>query len=157
MRQSVVKAKELENAAIAQVLGHLAASALLQQDRHWRPDVVAQVPTHWWKRAIRRHCSAEVMAATISKRLRRPNVLLLESNRWTEKQGTLSAADRKHNVSGAFSVAGHYPLHGKRVLLVDDVLTTGATASSATKALLKAGAAEVRVAVAARGTGSHFA
>ncbi len=77
---------------------------------------------------------------------------LLQRHRATPTQGGLNASDRRRNVRGAFAVpARHTPmLEGRRVLLIDDVYTTGATLEACTRALLKAGAGGVDALVLAR-------
>jgi pyrimidine operon attenuation protein/uracil phosphoribosyltransferase len=65
----------------------------------------------------------------------------------------LLAEARFENVKGAFCVPARKSINGKRILLIDDILTTGATASEAARALRDAGAASVHVAVIARGVG----
>ncbi|MFN3160096.1 MAG: ComF family protein [Rubinisphaera brasiliensis] len=75
----------------------------------------------------------------------------LRQVRKTRQQHLLPPAERRKNVRGAYSVHRATGLQGARVLLVDDILTTGSTAQVCTRALLEAGAAEVFVAVLARG------
>ena len=77
---------------------------------------------------------------------------MLTRIRPTRQQVGLSAAERDENVRGAFRVAPEHraAVAGRRVLLVDDVYTTGATVKAATRALLRAGAAAVDVLVFAR-------
>jgi predicted amidophosphoribosyltransferase len=70
--------------------------------------------------------------------------------RWTEPQITLTAAERVLNVRGAFDVGKPTGLAGKRLLLVDDVYTTGSTAAECSSVLLAAGADSVLVATVAR-------
>lgn len=72
--------------------------------------------------------------------------------RRTDSQGGKSARGRRLNVRAAFSVteAGRKDVKGRRILLIDDVLTTGATAEACTKALMAAGARAVDLAVVAR-------
>ena len=73
---------------------------------------------------------------------------LLKRVRATESQFALSSHGRRRNVRGAFAVAGD--AHGRQVLLIDDIYTTGATAAECTRVLLQAGAASVRVVTLAR-------
>ena len=74
--------------------------------------------------------------------------------RRTRPQTGLTRNKRLANVRGAFKAPPHPDLAGSRVLLIDDVMTTGATAGEAARSLRKAGAAEVVVAILARAKGS---
>jgi ComF family protein len=90
-----------------------------------------------------------LIARVVSKKTGTPlNIDTLLKIRETPPQVGLSASERHKNLAGAFGVKGD--LKGKRILLVDDVVTTGATAAACSKALLKAGAQEVVVLAIAR-------
>lgn len=114
-------------------------------------DVVAPVPMHWTRRLVRGANGPEIVADLMAGKLRvafEPR--LVRCRRRTQPQRTLSRADRLANVRGAFAVAKGVQLDGARVLLVDDILTTGATCNEIARTLRKAGAAAVSVAVLAR-------
>jgi ComF family protein len=70
--------------------------------------------------------------------------------RSTESQAGLTPRQRRHNVRGAFKVSNPSAVTGRHILLVDDILTTGATARAAAQSLMKAGAASVYIATLAR-------
>ena len=90
-----------------------------------------------------------LIARVVSKKTGTPlNIDTLLKIRETPPQVGLSASERHKNLAGAFTAKGH--LKGSRILLVDDVVTTGATAAACSKALLKAGAQEVIVLAIAR-------
>jgi ComF family protein len=76
--------------------------------------------------------------------------LTLSRNRWTEPQTSLTRAERRKNVKGAFSVRHPNKAKGRRILLVDDVFTTGATVNECSRVLMKAGAESVDVLTLAR-------
>ena len=116
-------------------------------------DLIAPVPLHWLRLFARRYNQAALLASALGALSGKPavNDLLLRRRR-TLSQGGLGATARRRNVAGAFTV---HPRHrvrvaDKRVLLVDDVLTTGATATACAGALLRAGAATVDVLTLAR-------
>jgi ComF family protein len=116
-------------------------------------DLVAPVPLHWLRLFARRYNQAAVLASELGRLSGKPAVNdLLVRRRRTPSQGGLGALARHRNVAGAFAVAAHRRprLQDKRVLLIDDVLTTGATVSACAGVLLRAGARAVDVLTLAR-------
>lgn len=116
-------------------------------------DLLVPVPLHRWRLLGRRFNQAALIAHALARRTGRawlPDALL--RTRATPSQSRLSAAERARNVRGAFRVrpGAKASLEGRRVLLIDDVLTTGATAGACATALLKAGATSVDVLTLAR-------
>ncbi len=120
-------------------------------------DCVVPVPMHWRRWIARGTNCPEVLAAELARLLRAPAIAeLLVRRRHTQVQRTLKPQDRWRNVRGAFAVRKGYDLRGTRVLLVDDVLTTGATCNEAARVLKRAGSAIVVVAALAKGGGREF-
>ncbi len=112
-------------------------------------DWVTFVPMSRWRvLAGRRYNPAELLADSLARELRRPCRASLRKIRRTRPQMELALARRLENPRGAYRARG--PLSDRSVLLVDDVLTTGATASACSDALYAGGAREVSVAVIAR-------
>jgi ComF family protein len=116
-------------------------------------DVIVPVPLHRWRLWRRRFNQAMALAAQVSaaSRVSCDPFLLARVTR-TRRQVGLTRAQRQENLQGAFRVPAEARarLEGRRVVLVDDVLTTGATANAASRALLRGGAAVVDVLVFAR-------
>jgi ComF family protein len=116
-------------------------------------DVMVPVPLHWRRGWSRRYNQSGALARVIS---RQTGVKLaseaLRRVRATEQQIGLSRSQRASNVQGAFKVAPERAaeIEGRRVVLVDDVLTSGATTDACARALLRAKAAQVDVLVFAR-------
>jgi predicted amidophosphoribosyltransferase len=120
-----------------------------------RPDVVTAVPMFWTRRLVRGTNSPDILAEWLAWRLRVPlDLEMVVRRRNTPPQAGLRRAQRIANVRGAFRLRAGYYLEGVRVLVVDDVLTTGATAGEVAGVVKQAGAAMVAVAVLARAMGS---
>lgn len=116
-------------------------------------ELIAPVPLHWTRLFARRYNQAALLAAALGHLSGRAVVAdLLVRRRRTPSQGRLGVTARRRNVAGAFAVkAGRAPLaRGRRVLVIDDVLTTGATAEACARALTRAGAGAVDVLTLAR-------
>ena len=111
-------------------------------------DVIVPVPLHRWKLLKRRFNQSAILSAELSRLTGKANApLVLKRTRRTIPQLGLTATQRQQNVKGAFSIPLRLKpvVQGRRVLLIDDVITTGATISAATAALLSAGATGVDV------------
>jgi predicted amidophosphoribosyltransferase len=92
-----------------------------------------------------------VIAVSLARELKLPIATdLLVCRRWLRKQSTLNTDERRRNVRNAFRASWRFNIRNANVLLVDDVLTTGATAHEAARALRRAGSAAVAVAAVAR-------
>lgn len=129
-------------------LARLMAAAAGNDPGYCHADQVCFVPSSRRRVSERGYNPAEVLASLLASCWGRPLVPLLEKVRHTADQDSLARADRWTNVSGAFECAARVR-PGASVLLVDDVLTTGATAEDCARALRVGGARTVRVLVAA--------
>jgi ComF family protein len=132
---------------LAKPLGRLLALAL-PRDQEF--DVIVPMPLHWRKRWQRGFNKSALLASEIGRRSNVPVKNALRRIRPTVTQAGLTNAKRRLNVSGAFRARTTSTLTGKRVLLVDDVMTTGATAASCARALKIAGASQVTLLTLAR-------
>ena len=133
-------------------VGRLLAERRGAQLAQLRPDLIVPVPMHWWRRLVRGFNSAELLAQCLGRHLNAPVAHVLVRRRHTQPQKDLLPRERFANVRDAFQVRERARRHwrGSHVLLVDDILTTGATCSEAARVLKLAGAATVAVAVVAR-------
>jgi ComF family protein len=116
-------------------------------------DAVVPAPLHPWRLLGRRYNQAAEIARPLARRHGLdylPDALV--RTRHTQSQGGKSGSGRRRNVAGAFAVAPPKAgkIEGRRILLIDDVLTTGATAEACARVLRRAGARAVDVAVVAR-------
>ena len=112
--------------------------------------LVVPVPLHWWRHWQRGYNQAEALAEGVAKQLGLPVRRLLKRAVSTRKLAALSVTARGDALRGVFRVRSRLDLTGRTVLLVDDVLTTGATCGGAARVLKQAGAARVIVSVVAR-------
>jgi len=132
-------------------LGRLLALALPREQSF---DVIVPMPLHWRKRWQRGFNQAELLAGEIGRRTHTPVRNALRRVRNTTSQAGLTSAKRRENVSGAFQASRHakkrMSVDNPRVLLIDDVMTTGATAASCARALKRAGARQVTLLTLAR-------
>ena len=129
---------------LAWPLSGLLAQALPRDEAF---DAAVPVPLYWRRRLQRGFNQAELLARGLSQRTGIPVVTALGRLRPTPAQAGLSNSARRQNVSQAFRARG---VQGKRILLIDDVMTTGATAASCALALKQAGARRVALLTVAR-------
>jgi ComF family protein len=132
-------------------LGLLTARELAPFASFFAPQLLLPVPLHVRRLRQRGFNQAVLLGEVLARQWGVPlDRYQLLRTRWTEPQVNLSAAERVANVRGAFAVAAKHGLAGKRVLLVDDVYTTGSTVRECARLLAQAGAAAVGVVTVAR-------
>lgn len=150
-RDLILQLKHADRTDLAPVLARwLLRSA---RDLLDEADVIVPVPLHRWRLLSRRYNQAAEMARPLGRLTGLPvEPDALARVRRTESQGGKSAGGRRRNVAGAFTVppSRRLRIEGRRVLLIDDVLTTGATAHACARALKAAGAVAVDLAVIAK-------
>jgi ComF family protein len=159
MKEAIHALKYNRLHAVARPLGRMLAEAIAQLATDAPAEMlVVPVPLHRSKFADRGFNQARSLATVALFALRKTHPewqLTLASStlmrlRATESQAGLNPRQRRENLRGAFSVSDPAAVAMKHILLIDDILTTGATARAAAQALLRAGAASVWVATLAR-------
>lgn len=133
---------------VATLLGRAMASMILTDPVLQHADIIAPVPLFWLKRLYRGYNQSFLLARVISKNTGLYQANLLKRIRYTRTQTRLSEQARHKNIANAFSLAMPC-VENKCVLLIDDVMTTGATINECAKILKDAGAKEVYSCVAA--------
>jgi competence protein ComFC len=128
-------------------LGELLLAALPREEQI---DAVVAVPLHWRRRWQRGFNQADLLARRLARRCGWPVVRALRRVRYTATQTGLSNTGRRSNVAAAFRVRQPGAIAGRPLLLIDDVMTTGSTATACASALRRAGAARVVLLTAAR-------
>lgn len=157
IRSLCLRLKHERNAWLARWVGEVVAEArrpdveALIRDRAW----VVPVPLHWRKRLQRGYNQAEALARGLARPWGLPVRPALRRHARTEALARAGRAERARIMRDAFAVRrGHRAgLAGRSVVLVDDILTSGATAGAAARALKRAGAARVAVVVVGRAEG----
>jgi len=152
LREMILRMKQPGQHLLATQLGRLCAGPLSTRLASVRVDLVMAVPLHWWRHWRRGINQSEPLAASLALVLKLPlRTGWLRRPKATPHQVGQSGSARRQSLKSAFAVSRRARLAGQRVLLVDDVLTTGSTASAAAGALKRAGAAGVFVAVLGHG------
>lgn len=139
---------------LARPLGSLLVAALPRDEKF---DAVTPVPLHWRRQWQRGFNQSEILAREIARRCGIPMVKALRRVRSTAAQASLSNTGRRRNVAAAFAcrrfartAKNGGSVRGRRILLIDDVMTTGSTAAACALALKRAGASRVALLTVAR-------
>ena len=148
VRRAVLRYKFYRARYLAAGFGRSLAMRLQQRD--WEYDILTWVPVSRLRRLTRGYDQVELLAKAVGKELGMTPVPTLKKIRNNRPQSRLKdPAARKANVLGAYRLLEAADVSGKRVLLLDDILTTGATAGECARVLLSAGAREVHCAAIA--------
>ena len=148
VRESLLRYKFSGRSVYSRTYGQLLAMKLHKEDI--RADVVVWVPISARRKRKRGYDQVQLIAQVLSRELGIPAVAALRKHRHTPPQSTLKdASQRRANILGAYSLTDRKLILGKKVLLLDDILTTGATACECARTLLTAGAKEVLFAAVA--------
>jgi ComF family protein len=151
IRAAVLRMKHAHDDPLTAAIGRLLVERFSEPLRKWGPDVVTCVPMHWSRRWVRGTNSAEILAEILAAGIKAPLAAgVVSRRRRTQPQAGLAPTERFNNVRGAFRLQKGASFDGARVLLVDDVLTTGATCGEVCRLLRRAGAMQMAGVVVAR-------
>jgi len=156
LREAIHLFKYTGKQSLCGLLARLMLESIVTDDRFLSADLLMPVPLHDEKKIARSFNQAELLAVTVAGELGLPvgDGLIRVKNTLT--QSKLTANQRKANLSKAFGFAGESTeLEGRRIVLIDDIMTTGTTAEECTRVLLEVGAEEVCIAVLAVGRTGH--
>lgn len=149
VRHSLLLYKFYNRRSYGAVYGRLLAM-MLSSKRLCDYDILTWVPVSRRRRWLRGYDQVELIARSTGQELNTPAIAVLKKIKHTKPQSRLpDYAQRKANVMGVFSVPDPTLIAGKRILLLDDIITTGATVSECARVLLTAGAKEVSCAAVA--------
>lgn len=148
LRSAILRCKRPGGEPLVEALATLLVARSRATFADWRVDLVVPVPMHWSRRMIRGTSAADELAAAVAAQLGLPCRPLLRRAVPTRMQNELPVESRRGNVADVFRVRG--TAETRRMLVVDDVCTTGSTLAACSRALTAAGATAVYAAVVAK-------
>jgi len=143
VRQSILRYKFRDTSQYADIYGKILAE-FIRENPDIRYDIISWVPLSKKREYSRGYDQAKLLATQTAHELNKVALKTLEKHRDVRAQSELGdKTERSANINGAYSVSDPDLIKGKRILLVDDVITTGSTLDECSKTLLSAGAAGV--------------
>lgn len=143
LQKMILAFKLADKTELNKSLGFLADSALRGSDFFEDIDFFVPVPLHWSRRVSRGYNQAKVLAGKLSRDRGCINTDLVRIRRTRTQPTMVSASRRAKNVAGAFAVRRGHGFGGRRVCLIDDIKTSGATLNECARVLKEAGAKKV--------------
>ncbi len=143
--QLIRRAKYDNRPDIAAYLAQIYARKLIADGMLEDVDLLQPIPMHWLKRLSRGYNQTEVIATTISRETGIPVAKVLRASKSHSSQTGHSAAERVRNVEGVFSMQRAEQFTGKHVAIIDDIITTGSTISSAISAIMPAEPSKITI------------
>jgi len=131
-------------------LGEQLGNILMNKTSEWEIDIIIPIPLHQLKKTERGYNQSFYIAKEVGRKL---NTLvkrnIVKRKKFTQSQTTMNLAEREENIRNAFIIIDSNGISNKNILLIDDIITTGATISECGRILLQAGAARIYAASAA--------
>lgn len=129
---------------VGKFLGEELAAGILSKKPDWHFDLIMPVPLHQLKKAERGYNQSYYIAKGLKRRINKPiNTHSIRRIRFTESQTSMNLIEREENIYDAFKVINLKSIKDKNILLVDDVITTGATISECGRVLIEAGVKKI--------------
>ena len=151
LKELILRMKTDQSEQLGQIFARLLCERYGEQLRELQADAIVPVPASTWNQIVRRTNAPTVIARALGRELGIPALSrFLQRASHLGPQHELSRAGRFRNVRGGYRVRKGYQLASPHIVLVDDVMTTGATASEAARILKRSGVARVTVIVVAR-------
>lgn len=148
LRDAVIRLKFNGRLSLVAPLGELLAVRVSERMDEWQPDLLVPVPIHWFRHFQRGFNQSEVLARAVARRAGVPvEQRALVRTRFQHAQVGLSAQARRANIAGSVAVRHPARLQGRRIVLIDDVCTTGATLAECARAAREEGGAAAVFAV----------
>ena len=143
LRKMILAFKSADKVELDSVLGFLANSAFQGSVFFREVEFFVPVPLHWSRRLVRGYNQSHVLAKTLEHRFAKINCDLVRVRRTKPQPVMASPSSRAANVAGAFAVRRGHGFAGRKICLIDDIKTTGATLNECAKILKQAGAEKV--------------
>ncbi len=142
--QSLIHELKYKNKfGVGKFLGELIVRFGKEKLQSWPADFIVPIPLHNVKKAMRGYNQSYYLAKGVAENSNLQLKRLLKRKKFTTSQTTLTKVERKHNVYGAFTIKRFIEFEGKKIILIDDVITTGSTIAEAARMLKENGAAEI--------------
>ncbi|MGD1006646.1 MAG: ComF family protein [Ignavibacteriaceae bacterium] len=130
--------------SIGTYLGEQLGNILMNKTSEWEIDIIIPIPLHQLKKTERGYNQSFYIAKGVGRKLNIPVKLnIVKRKKFTQSQTTMNIAEREENIRNAFIINNSDWISGKNILLIDDIITTGATMSECGRILLDAGAASI--------------
>jgi len=153
VKDAICSIKYNDNTYLAETLAQLMIDYSLKYIQLEKIDAIAQIPLHWRKKRERGFNQSLLLAVKIGSSLNIPVIKKsVLRTKYTPSQIELSGKMRLSNVKGVFKAIKPNNFRGRRILLIDDVFTTGATLNECSKVIMEAGAKDIWAFTATKAT-----
>jgi ComF family protein len=144
LQHAIHALKYNNNFSVGKFLGQQLANTMMSENKIWNIDLIIPIPLHQLKKAERGYNQSFYIAKGVNKILKKKiSTRDVKRTRYTESQTSMNLTEREENISGAFKVIFPNAVKDRTILLIDDIITTGATISECGRVLLEAGSKNI--------------